>query len=136
MIVDVWMNPALGHENKVSIWLRKEFVAPEMPIPTYVAAPSVISFNLDEWNGEHLSFDADTFAYEPESAMVITEGVVDSELAEIWLNQFGRWEQMKPFRSMKHESVMAIVLLRPMQRLLGLPMHSQETLDEFVEAFA
>ena len=137
MLVSVWQDDDWGFEDMVSIILDKNFVAPEMDESKWIAAPSTLTIRLDQWNGEHLQFDADLFEYDDELGLNVCTGVLDADLAEIWLHQFGLWERMQPFESVSHEQNMGWTLTLPVRKMLG----QESTLfdvehEEFVSLFA
>ena len=137
MIVDVWQDPDWGMENLLVVWLRQDFVAPEMELTSFVAAPCSVPFHIEDWNGEHFSFDADDFVWSDEYQLNVCEGVVDAELTETWLHQFGLWEQMKPFQSIQHERSMKELLLEPVRDKMGLErLRTEDELMEFVGLYA
>ncbi len=137
MLVDVWQDPDWGFEDMVSIILHKDFVAPEMEMVSFVAAPSTITIRLDQWNGEHLQFDADLFEWNDELHLNACTGVIDADLTELWLHQFGLWEQMQPFKSMSHERNMGWTLTLPVRKMLGQESTlSDVEREEFVAHYA
>ena len=137
MLVEVWQDPDWGFEDMVSIILRKETVAPEMEVMSFVAAPSSITIRLDQWNGEHLQFDADLFEWSDEHQLNVCIGEIDEEMTETWLHQFGLWEQMKPFKSASHERNMGWTLTLPVRRLLGQDSTlSDVDVEEYVRLYA
>lgn len=137
MLVDVWQDPDWGMENLLVIWLKHDVVAPEMDKGLFVDAPVSIPFHIEDWNGEHLSFDADTFVWSDEYQLNVCEGEIDEKLVEVWIHQFGLMEHMHPFKSEAHRRSMKETLLSPVRDLMGLErLRTEEELMEFVGLYA
>ncbi len=119
MKVDIGRDADFGIGSYISVWIPTREMPKDVELVTYVSAPVAIVLNLDNWNGEHLVFDADDFEYDEDEDMESCEGEISDELARVWMRQLETWFAMRPQPDSKMEEL-GYIMLHPMESMLGV----------------